>query len=120
MHATTLCPKGKYVVDEERTEGDDWTVAPNESEEYVPLSGAAMGNPANWCCYYAGILAIGRCTNLPREEEEGEDGEVKPKGPAPEPEVKPPEEVACAPMLRVFVCVLLFVLFSNRGGGGSA
>ena len=41
----------------------------------------------HWCKSNASVLAIGRCTNPPKEEEEeGEEGAAKPKEPEPEKE----------------------------------
>jgi radial spoke head protein 4A len=83
VHGTTLCPNGKYCVNEE----GEVEEVPKDEEGYVPLSNGAMGEPASWCHFYKGILGIGRTTNLPVEEEEVEEGEEpKPKGPELEPE----------------------------------
>lgn len=85
-HATILCPKGKFMLEEDADPPQP--VVPVPEEDYVPLKHADMSNPANWCRYYMGILNIGRCTNLPLPEEEEEEGEEpKAKGPEPEPEV---------------------------------
>jgi len=94
VHATTLCPKDKYILEGDVAEDGsyrDTTVGPadTEAEGYVALTGSAMADPSNWCAYYAGILAIGRTTNMPVEEEEGDEEEAKPAKPAPEPEAKP-------------------------------
>ena len=87
VHATTICPVGKYVMPEDAEAGA--LPMDNEAEDYMPTAVATLGSVDGWCTRYYGILDIGRTTNLPREEEEGEDGEMVPKGPEPQPE-KPP------------------------------
>ena len=83
--ATTLCPKGKYVMPEDAEPG----AAPveNEAEDYQPIAATALGAADGWCTRYMGILDIGRTTNPPSEEEEAEEGEEKPKGPEPQKEI---------------------------------
>jgi len=81
--ATTLCPVGKFVADEE---GGEPTEAEGEGDEArVPAEAAALGEVGGWCTRYMGILDIGRCTH-PEEEEEidEETGEPKPKPPKQE------------------------------------
>lgn len=108
VHGTTLCPSGKYRVSEE---GDVEEVA-KDDEGHVPLRNGAMGEPASWCHFYKGILAIGRTTNLPVVEEDDEDGEEpKPKGPEPEPE---------KPALLPIVGTAWSVLGPRHIGGGAA
>ena len=92
VHATTLCPAGKFALDEEEEVKE--TVNEVPEEEYVRKTPAEMLSPANWCHRYAGILAIGRCTNPPKpEEDEGEEGAAKA---ADEPEAETPPLVSAA------------------------
>jgi radial spoke head protein 4A len=83
VHATTLCPVGKFVMPEDAEPG----AAPveNEAEDYTPIAASACAS--GWCTRYMGILDIGRTTNPPSEEEEAEEGEEKPKGPEPQKEI---------------------------------
>jgi len=83
-HATTLCPKGKFVA----TEDDPTKVEPNGDEEYKPISHDEMASAASWLRYHPGILStVGRVTHMPKEEEEAdEDGEPKPAEPPLEAE----------------------------------
>lgn len=83
--ATTLCPVGKFSLGEEG-EGEPAEVEIGEDGR-SPIPAAALGELAGWCTQYMGILDIGRCTNLPIEEEEAE-GDDKPKAPEPQPEIK--------------------------------
>jgi len=81
--ATTLCPAGKFTMEEEATEPAEAELG-EEGRQLPPAS--KLGEPSGWVTRYMGILDIGRCTNPPAEEEEAED-EDKPKGPAPQPEI---------------------------------
>jgi len=81
--STTLCPKGKYGLDEE----DPKKVVP--TEEYKPLPADAMLDPSNWLTYGMGILGIGRTTHPPVEEEEEEDDGPKKEKPVLEAETGP-------------------------------
>lgn len=84
--ATTLCPVGKFELGEEG-EGPPTEVEVGE-EGRRPPPATELGTVGGWCTRYMGILDIGRCTNLPVEEEEAEEGEDKPKPPEPQPEIK--------------------------------
>jgi len=78
--ATTLCPVGKFALSEEPTE--EPTEVEVGEEGRTPKPASALGDTSGWCTRYMGILDIGRCTNIPPEEE-GDD-EEKPKGPEPQ------------------------------------
>lgn len=80
--ATMLVPAGKFKLDEEVEEGPKPVVS---EEEYEPKPAAEMAELGNWCRLYGGILKIGRTTNVPKVEVEGEEE------PAEEPELE--EEV---------------------------
>jgi len=84
VHATTLCPVGKFKMEEEAEPGAD-PVDQTEEEGFVPMT--VGGSASGWCTQYMGILDIGRLTNPPSEEEEAEEGDEKPKGPAPQKEL---------------------------------
>lgn len=81
--ATTLCPVGKLSLSEE---GEVAEVEIGE-EGRGPIAATALGELGGWCTRYQGILDIGRCTNMPVEEEEAEEGVDKPKAPEPQPEI---------------------------------
>jgi len=75
--ATTLCPVGKFEVAEE---GAEPTPVDTEGDEgRKPPAASALGSVKGWCTRYMGILDIGRCSNIPIEDEEDEEGNIKPK-----------------------------------------
>jgi radial spoke head protein 4A len=83
--ASTLCPKNKFTLDPEDPGELPFGVKPND--DYLPPPSSAMLQADHWCKSNASVLAIGRCTNPPKEEEEeGEEGAAKPKEPEPEKE----------------------------------
>lgn len=87
VHATTLCPVGKYSLPEEGAPGDP-LVDNSEGDEYSPAATAGLGSASGWCTRYLGVLDIGRTTNVPKEAEEEEEG-AEPKGPQDQPEILP-------------------------------
>ena len=83
--ASTLCPKDKFTLDPEDPGELPFGVKPND--DYLPPPSSAMLQADHWCKSNASVLAIGRCTNPPKEEEEeGEEGAAKHKEPEPEKE----------------------------------
>ena len=95
---TTLCPKGKFEFDPEADPKEPgelpFGVKAPEDGAYMPLPAAAMLAPENWLCCYMRVLAIGRCTNPPKEEEEEEEDPDAP----PKPKVLPPWRPPRAPL----------------------
>jgi len=85
--STTLCPTGKFNLDEEDEGAEPVEVEVGE-EGRTPPPASALGEVSGWCTRYMGILDIGRTTNVPVEEEEAEEGEDKPKAPEPQPPIK--------------------------------
>ena len=81
--ATTLCPTGKFTVDAEDPSAPPTEVEVGGEEGRTPPPASALGELSGWCTRYMGILDIGRCTNLPREEDE----EGNPIGPEPQPQI---------------------------------
>jgi len=69
--ATVLLPSGKLAIDEESEAVPKPLITP---EEYTPVEPTEMVSGDNWVHLYGGILAIGRCTNVPKPEPaEGEE-----------------------------------------------
>jgi len=69
--STVLVPSGKLVIDEESEAVPKPLISP---EEYTPVEPGEMASGDNWVHLYGGILAIGRCTNVPKPEPaEGEE-----------------------------------------------
>lgn len=62
---TVCCPNGLFTVDEEGSL--------EKNEEFEPLLGREMSNPANWSHRYAHIKKQGRCEVHKREPPEDED-----------------------------------------------
>ena len=85
-HETTLCPAGKFHFAED-DEGPAKAPVPIDDEDHTPPPSTALAEHSGWCRYAMGILAIGRTTNPPEEEEEVDEGaETKPD--AREPEIQ--------------------------------
>lgn len=83
--STTLCPVGKFTLGEEGGEAPTEVEVGEEGRKPPPAS--ELGELSGWCTRYMGILDIGRCTNLPVEEEEAEEDSEKPKPSAPQTEI---------------------------------
>uniref|UniRef100_A0A7S3RRD2 Radial spokehead-like protein n=1 Tax=Emiliania huxleyi TaxID=2903 RepID=A0A7S3RRD2_EMIHU len=85
-HGTTLCPSHKYALS---PEGAVEPADPEAEGALPPPTSSQLCEPASWRHKNMGILAIGRCTNLPSPEEAEAD--------APPPQLEP-EKPALLPI----------------------